>query len=324
VVIPTKNRAEPLRRCLRSLATQSAQDFGIIIVDDHSDEPIEAMVAELAAEVSFDVDPVVIRLPESSGPAAARNVGVDASDAEFVIFIDDDVVADRHLIEVHLSEVIPGRGSERPIVTRGPFVEPAEWDPTPWNLWEAQMATRGTNALVRGDYVMTWRQFHTGNNCMPVELFKRLGGFDEGFRRAEDDELGMRLEEAGCEFRFVPAALAYHYADRSLEAWLAIPRGYGHYAVVMDRRFPQEGFLADRKAELARSHPLMRAVRTAARGPRRTKAAVSLAVNLGQLAYRARLTKVAMAGFSLAYDLSYSEAIREAEDNETAASPAPS
>ena len=261
VVIPTRNRPEALRRCLQALSTQSARNFGVIIVDDHSDEPLDDVVAEAVATTRFPIEPVLLRMPQPSGPSAARNAGVAHSSAEYVIFIDDDIVADRHLVDVHLLEVMSASDSKVPIVTRGPFVEPVDWSPTAWNLWEAKMATRGTNAILRGDYVPTWRQFHTGNNCMSVELFRAVGGFDESYKRLEDDEFGLRLNEYGCEFRFVPAALAWHYSNRSLEAWLAIPRAYAYYAVVLDRAYPQEGFLDQRKSELQQSKLVLRMAR---------------------------------------------------------------
>jgi GT2 family glycosyltransferase len=313
IIIPTRNRPEPLQRCLRSLANQSYRDFGIIVVDDHSDEPLAPAVAEVVAEGGFAIEPTVLRLPQPSGPSAGRNAGVAASDATYVLFLDDDVVVDRHLVEVHLSEVRQGEGAALPVVTRGPFVEPVDWNPSAWNLWEARMATRGTIALVRGDYEITWRQFHTGNNCMPRALFEAVGGFDESFKRLEDDEFGLRIHEEGCEFRFVPAALAWHYSSRSLEAWLAIPRGYAHYTVLMDRRYPQAGYLEARKWELSQSNALVRAARVVAGGPRRTRLAVRAATGLGSLTHRIGLTPVTMAAFSLAFDLTYVQSMRDTE-----------
>ncbi|HWL42383.1 MAG TPA: glycosyltransferase [Ilumatobacter sp.] len=313
VVIATKNRPEPLQRCLRSLARQSVTGFGIIVVDDHSDTPLEAAVAEVARSERFSVEPVVVRLPRPSGPAAARNAGVAASDAEYVVFIDDDVVLDRHLVELHLSEVRSAGPGEPPIVTRGPFVEPSDWHPTAWNLWEARMATRGTNAMVRGDYTPTWRQFHTGNNCMSVDLFRAVGGFDESYQRAEDDELGARLEMHGVRFHFLPSALAYHYPHRSLESWLAIPRAYAHYTVVLDRDYPQLGYLATRKRELAGSNRLLRGARTLFGGTRRTEVVVRLATTFARLTHRARLDPLTLRALSLAYDLNFAGALRAAE-----------
>lgn len=320
VVIATRNRPEPLRRCLQSIAEQSVDDIGIIIVDDHSDMPLEPVVTELARTLEFGRPPVLLRLDRQSGPAAARNAGVNASTAEYIVFIDDDVVLDRHLIEVHLSEVRSGEPDGLPIVTRGPFVEPPAWNPNPWNLWEARMATRGTNALVRGDYAPMWRQFHTGNNCMATALFREVGGFDESFKRAEDDEFGLRLDQHGCRFRFLPAALAYHYSNRSLEAWLSIPRAYAHYTVVIDRQYPQVGYLRDRHDELNVSNPLLHLARAVCGGTRRTTAATRLAVAIAVLAHRIRLTSVTMAALSMAYDLNFVDALRKAE----AAMPAPS
>lgn len=312
VVITTRNRPEPLRRCLASLADQSARDVGIIVVDDHSDEPLEPIVAQVTASEDFGVEPVVVRLPEPSGPAAGRNAGVAASNAEYIIFIDDDIVVDRHLVEIHLSEVMSTNDPSAPIVTRGPFVEPPDWNPTPWNLWEAKMATRGTNAIVRGDYAPTWRQFHTGNNCLSREVFLAVGGFDETFLRAEDDELGARLHEYGCQFHFVPSALAWHYSNRSLEAWLHIPRAYAHYTVVIDRMYPHFGYLAKRQSELSHSNALLRVARRVSRGPRRTRLTVWLAVQIAVAAHRVRLTAITMSALSAAYDLSFVEALRAA------------
>jgi GT2 family glycosyltransferase len=313
VVIATRNRPEPLRRCLMSLADQTAEDFGIIIVDDHSDPPLDEVVADLVASTKFEHDPVVVRLSEPSGPAAARNAGVAASSAEYVVFIDDDIVADRHLIELHLSEVIRESTPSSPVVTRGPFCEPPEWDPSPWNLWEARMAERGTNAIVAGHYVPTWRQFHTGNNCMSVDLFRAVGGFDETYKRAEDDEFGLRLHEHGCRFHFIPAALAYHYSNRSLEAWLVIPRAYAYYTVLIDRRYPHIGYLRERKAELAQSNALLRLARKVAGGERRTRAVAGLAVAVARTSHRLKLTAVTLPALSLAFDLHFIDSLRTSE-----------
>jgi GT2 family glycosyltransferase len=313
VVIATRNRPEPLRQCLQALAHQSTRNFGIIVVDDHSDVPVDTVVADVVAACEFDVEPCVVRLPRQSGPAAARNAGVAASNARYVLFLDDDVVVDRHVVELHLRDVTTPGASGRPVVTRGVFVEPPGWEPTPWNFWEAQMATKSNNALVRGDYEITWRQFHTGNNCMPVDLFRAVGGFDESYKRMEDDEFGLRIWQHGCEFRFVPAALGYHNSNRSLESWLVIPRSYGYYTVVLDRQYPHIGYLSMRKDELHRGHVLVRLGRRLFAGPRRTRVAGAVAVGVARVAYRVRLTAVTVAALSLVFDLEFSQGLREGQ-----------
>jgi len=311
VVIPTRNRPEALRRCLLALADQTSRSFGIIIVDDHSDEPLDGVVEDVLAGATFGIEPTLLRLEQQSGPARARNAGVDASSGKYVIFIDDDVVADRHLVDIHLLEMAATEDSAVPVITRGPFVEPVDWKPNAWNLWEARMATRGTNAILRGDYVPTCQQFHTGNNCMSVALFREAGGFDESYKRLEDDEFGLRLNEMGCTLRFLPSALAWHYSNRSLEAWVAIPRAYAFYTVQLDAQYPSQRYLEIREADRRRSNVLLRAARALLTGRWRTPSAVGFAVGVGRFAHRLRLTPVTMAAMSLAYDLSYTDSLRE-------------
>ena len=308
VVIATKNRPAALGRCLQGLSEQSHHDFRVVVVDDGSDEPMEAVVERFPTLAA-----TVVRPTDGAGPAAARNAGVAASHGEYVVFIDDDVLPDRHFIATHLETVAQEHEPGRPIVSFGPFVQPGDWpDPTPWNLWEAKQARKEADAMLRGDYEPSWRQFHTGNNCVPVASFRAVGGFDTDFTRAEDDELALRLRDAGCDFRFAPAAIAWHYSNRSLEAWLRIPRAYAHFDVQIDRLHPHMGYLAAKKRELDdRKLPLRVARRVFAR--RRTTLGVQASVAAARLVQRAGRDDLATAALSVAYDLSYVDALRAAE-----------
>jgi GT2 family glycosyltransferase len=315
VVIATRNRPDALSRSLEGLLRQTFTDFGVIVVDDCSDVPIRNVVDD---ERFAALRRKVITLPKQSGPAAGRNAGVAASNARYVVFIDDDVVPDRRMLEVHLGAVQRADDTTGPIVSCGPFAQPADWrDPTPWNLWEAKQATKEADAMMRGLYEPTWRQFHTGNNCLPVEVFHAVGGFDEDFKRAEDDEFALRLEQHGCTFVFEPSAIGWHYSNRSLEAWLLIPRAYAYFDVMIDQLHPESNYLRQKKLELHERRVPMRLVRMMLRGKRATAVGVRQFVNVAQRAHRRGATKVAMAALSIAYDLSYVQSLREAEAGES-------
>jgi GT2 family glycosyltransferase len=308
VVIPTRGRPDALVRCLDGLKRQSVDGFRVIVVDDDGEVPAAAALDERATD---GLDVALITLDGRSGPAAARNAGVAHGDAEFVVFIDDDVVPNRYFLESHLATVTASHDPDRPIVSCGPFVQPADWTPTPWNLWEARQAKKEADNLLQGRYRVTWRQFHTGNNCLPRRVFTAVGGFDEAFRRAEDDELGLRLDRFGCEFRFEPGAIAWHYSNRSLDAWLSIPRAYAHYDVEIDRRYPEQHWLDKKYREHeARRWPL-RAVRRLLDGTRRRRAGVAGAVTVAQALDRIGLTDLSLPVLSVAYDLSYTDALHE-------------
>jgi GT2 family glycosyltransferase len=311
VIIPTKDRPERLLRTLEGLLGQTHKDFGVIVVDDASTRPIHAIVGDDRVR-SLGCN--VVTLPAPSGPAAARNAGVAASQAKFVLFIDDDVVPDRRLVELHLGVVLRANTTTGPIVSCGPFVQPADWEnPTPWNLWEAHQARKEADALVRGDYAPTWRQFHTGNNCLPVDAFRAVGGFDQRFLRAEDDEFALRLERHGCSFVFEPAAIAWHYSHRTLEAWLKTPRAYAYFDYLIDRLHPETRYLAQVKTELRGRRLPLRLARVLAKHRATTRLGVDSFVTLSRMAHALGYTWLMMGSLSVAYDLSYCRSLSEAE-----------
>ena len=314
IVIPTRDRPDRLARCLTSLLGQTESDIRVIVVDDCGSESVDDVVDE---SIRAGLDATLIRMPTPSGPAAARNAGAARVNAEFVMFIDDDVVAERRLVESHLEVVRSASPIGEAIVSCGPFVEPADWEPTVWNKWEALQARKEAEHLANGDYDVTWRQFHTGNNCLPIADFRAVGGFDESFKRAEDDELALRLAEHGCEFRFVPEAVAWHYSHRSLEAWLSIPRSYAVHDVLLHQLHPDAGHLAARRHELGRRHVVLRTTRAI---PLRTGQAVPVVrlwVGVGRLLFGVGLVRGAMWALSAAYDLSYADALQRAEHTAT-------
>lgn len=309
VVIATRDRPGPLAACLRALVRQSSTDFGVIVVDDGSTEPVERAIPD---DVLRDLDIRVIRRDRSGGPATARNEGVRASEAEYIAFLDDDVWAAPQWLERH-REAASKAGPLA--VSIGPLAEPPDWEPTPWNEWEAWTLALEYERMRSGAYAPTWRQFHTGNAFLRRELVIQAGGFDETFTRAEDVELAWRLHELGCNFVFEPDAVGWHYARRTLRAWLSIPRSYARFDVTLDRLHPQSGWLHVVQRERAHRHPIVRAARTLfARAPLATPVAwtgAAVAGGLHRLRARRTALRVLSAVYDIQYDVAFNQALRE-------------
>jgi glycosyltransferase involved in cell wall biosynthesis len=92
ILIPTKNRAAVLEKCLLHLAKQGsdAGDFEVIVVDDCSTDGTADRVGRSAASLPMSVR--LFRQPKSRGANAARNLGVREARGEVVVFLDDDVL----------------------------------------------------------------------------------------------------------------------------------------------------------------------------------------------------------------------------------------
>ena len=95
VIVATYNRHDRLERCLRALSEQTVGDFQIIVVDDNSDDPV---AERLPVDLRESGNVTLLRTSSNRGPAHARNIGVQHSSAEFIAFVDDDVVPDRDLL----------------------------------------------------------------------------------------------------------------------------------------------------------------------------------------------------------------------------------
>lgn len=89
VIIPTYNRKDWVSQTLQSLAGQiyPAKQFEVIIVDDGSVDGTESIVTSAAFPFRLNY----IR-QANQGDAAARNIGAQHSQAELLVFLDDDIL----------------------------------------------------------------------------------------------------------------------------------------------------------------------------------------------------------------------------------------
>ncbi|MGX7075324.1 glycosyltransferase family 2 protein [Globicatella sanguinis] len=93
VIVPTYQREKELKRALSSLASQSYQNFEIILVDDNSDrewtERVEKIVKNFKKNYK-EISLVYIKNKENMGSAITRNIGIKNSEGTYITFLDDD------------------------------------------------------------------------------------------------------------------------------------------------------------------------------------------------------------------------------------------
>lgn len=84
IIIPLYNKAESVERALRSIFSQSIEDYEVIVVDDGSTDGSDKIV-----EIVGDKHIRLIR-QEHGGVSKARNRGISESHGEWVSFLDAD------------------------------------------------------------------------------------------------------------------------------------------------------------------------------------------------------------------------------------------
>jgi glycosyltransferase involved in cell wall biosynthesis len=221
VVVPAYNAEETVGACLRALLAQDAgEPYEVILVDDGS--------SDRTAEVAGGFGPRVRVVRQANrGAAAARNTGVAAARGEIVLFTDADCEPAPGwawaLIRAIRSGADGAKGTyrtrQRALAAR--FVQA-----------EYESKYRRMARMRRIDFVDTYSAAYRR------DLFVRSGGFDEGIRNVEDQELSFRLAEAGANLRFAPGAVVYHRHAATLRAYARKKYLIGYWKVAVLARHP--------------------------------------------------------------------------------------
>jgi cellulose synthase/poly-beta-1,6-N-acetylglucosamine synthase-like glycosyltransferase len=223
VVVPARNAARTIGRCLEGLQAQSVSrdSYEVIVVDDGSTDDTRRVVQGTGVEL-------ITQLHE--GPAAARNRGVAASSGEIVLFTDADCVPEGTWIEEMVRpfedpEIVGVKGvyrtRQRGIVPR--FVQ-CEYE----ERYELMARRRWI------DFIDTYSAGYRR------EVFLAEGGFDTRYPNAsvEDQELSFGLAELGHKMVFNPRAVVFHQHPETLMAYSRRKFNIGYWKVRVLRRHP--------------------------------------------------------------------------------------
>ncbi len=177
VVVPTRDRVDPLRRALESVRCQTKQAARVIVVDDGSLEDPGSWLRADFPEVEF------VR-QEHRGVSAARNRGVDVATTQWVAFLDSDDEWQPEKLERQLSAL-----------ERGPEHSICHTD----EIWirNGRRVNPGKRHTKRGGLIF--------RDCLPLcvispssvvvkrSLLNGVGGFDETLPVCEDYDLWLRI-----------------------------------------------------------------------------------------------------------------------------------
>ena len=132
IIIPTKDRAALLMQTLASVRAQTFADFEAIVVDDHSADDTLLRLQQIALE-----DPRIryTHVPRPRfGAQAARNVGVEASAGEYVIFLDSDDLLAPHCLQQRVDAMRADPSLDFAVFPCRCFRQSAGDHPSLWNV----------------------------------------------------------------------------------------------------------------------------------------------------------------------------------------------
>ena len=98
IIVPVYNVEKYLEKCMRSIVTQSYNDYELIVVIDGATDGSEQVARKVKAEFS-DKD-IQIIVQENKGLGGARNTGMQYATGEYLFFIDSDDYLSKDALEV--------------------------------------------------------------------------------------------------------------------------------------------------------------------------------------------------------------------------------
>jgi glycosyltransferase involved in cell wall biosynthesis len=205
VVIPAFNSAATICEALTSVKIQTLRPAETIVVDDASSDDTAHTAETLLSRDSMGR---VIRLSRNSGPASARNAGVEKARGEWIAFLDADDVWTPHRL-----------ATQARLIARYPDV--AFWcgQTVPVSAALSSSAPDSNAVAVRPlplDEFADHNPVATSTVMVRKNVLDRVGGFDPQFRGPEDFDLWMRIA-TGHSLMFIEAPLAgYRFRAGSL------------------------------------------------------------------------------------------------------------
>jgi glycosyltransferase involved in cell wall biosynthesis len=234
VVIPTYQRRPSVLRALESLSAQSLvpASYEVVTVIDGSTDGTTDAVRRLDAPYRL-----VAVEQANRGRAAACNAGVRRAAGEVIVFLDDDMEAERGLLEAHWCAHAE---ADRCLVLGSvPIV--LETGAPPLVDYRARRFQSRLAALAAPGYRLTYSDIYTGNASARRAVLLEAGLFDEAFGvyGHEDYELALRLQRAGVAFVFSPRAVAHQHYEKTFPALARDSVARGRTAVLFSRKHPE-------------------------------------------------------------------------------------
>ena len=217
VIICTYNRSNGLKTTLESLEFQELPEnfsWEIVVVDNNSIDDTPEKVREFAENSELIVRYVKEKI---QGLSHARNKGVAEARGRYLYFIDDDEIADKHLV----GEIYDTFETYKCDCVGGRIYLKCEDEMPQWltkDLWGfLTYLNYGDNAFQLDEQ----RYPFGGNMAFSRAVFRRIGLFNVNMGRkgdqlfgGEEFDLFQRLLASGGKGIYQPKAIVYHVTKK--------------------------------------------------------------------------------------------------------------
>ena len=210
VAICTRNRAAFLEKAIHSVLLQLTPDTELLVVDNASTDDTRQVCERLAKENSA----LGYFLETKLGLSVGRNTALKKACGEYILFLDDDAVAEAGWLEAY-REFLKHPPSPKIAAVGGAVIPCYDRQPPWWIDSKHGGFDRGDKPLLLSNGALSGC-----NSAYHREAVRAVGLFDEqlGYKGdtlipREESELQDRLIRAGWEIWWLPRAAVQHHVE---------------------------------------------------------------------------------------------------------------
>jgi glycosyltransferase involved in cell wall biosynthesis len=223
VVVCAYNADRTIDTCLAALQNVSYPDYEVIVVNDGS--------TDRTLDICHKYPYIKLICQENRGLSVARNVGMDAATGQIIAYTDADCDVDPDWITYLIHGfLITGR-----VAVGGPNFPPPEDALVPSCV---AVSPGGPTHVLLDD--LEAEHIAGCNMAFKADVLRALGGFDPQYRAAGDDvDICWRLQDAGYEIGFSPAAQVWHFRRNTIKDYFKQQKGYGKAEAMVYFKHPE-------------------------------------------------------------------------------------
>lgn len=201
VIIPVYNEEKYIGKCLSSLAKQSLLPLEIIVIDDGSTDDSFQVVKKLQPTI----DNLILIKQRHQGPAKARNLGVNNSKGDILVFVDADMRLAKQYLKNLVKPIIKGKA----IAT---FTK-EEYVANPKNIWSHCWSINSylpLNLHIDPSIPLLANNFR----AIKKNIFLKTKGYKSiGYK----DDISVLAQLPGIKAKVAQGAICYHFNPSDLK-----------------------------------------------------------------------------------------------------------
>ena len=230
VVIPAHNYGRYVTAAIDSVLDQTRQPEEIIVVDDGSTDDTAERVRDLVSK-----NPGRIRYihQENLGVATARNNGIRATTADYIVCLDADDILHPAYIETLRGALV----ADRALGVAWSKLQLFDDANTPLGIWDFDFNWEDQASPAEGGQI---RNGIPAGAMFRREMWRRAGGYKQVYHPAEDAELWVRGLSIGFEARRITNEPLYWYRmhQDSASNVRKVPAIHAWHPWATDKQYP--------------------------------------------------------------------------------------